>query len=212
MIVTNRHELWRRAYSFSDCGREPNGPSDVYTRVASNYRMPELMAALLFHQLDRLTAQSDCRRRSAEFLRDALADVEGLEPQVCKEYVQRHTYSLYCLRFSSAAFGGMSRDEFAFELQREGFRMNRGHRVFYETPMFRNVYQEMPHLSILPARPDYSSFECPVAEGLSRDVVWFRHGLLLDPEAELTRFVNTVRRIQRKSRRSRTLPNPRGME
>jgi HAD superfamily hydrolase (TIGR01509 family) len=202
MLVTNDPDLYEKAWSFSNCGRLRGEASTHYFRLASNCRMPEMLAALLVGQIDRLRVQTARRLEAVALLAELLADVEGIAPQGRREFALDMTYSLYMLRYQASAFGGLSRSAFMRELEAQGFAPLPGHPVFYRANYFASLYQDHPQLALSPGAPDYATLGCPVAEAVSAEVVWFRHGLLLSSDAELRRLVATIQEIQIKARRA----------
>lgn len=196
MLITKDAEIWRTAYSFFNCGRQPDGPSYLHTSLASNYRMSEMQAALLVGQLNRLDAQIEQRTDQVQALNELLRDVNGLIPQGRASYVTKQGYSMYMFRYKSEAFGGMSRQSFIEELNRLGYPAFRTYPVFYTTELFDALYERYPHMGILEHKPDYSNYHFPISHEIADEVVWLPHYFLFSPREELVRFQQDLLYIQ----------------
>jgi 3-amino-5-hydroxybenzoate synthase len=196
MVVMNDPGLYQTAYSLMNCGRMVNGPNNHYVLRGSNFRMPELLAALLVGQIERLDAQNRRRQTAAAHVSALLSEIDGITPQARRDYATEVTYSLYMFRYDPRAFGGLPRDAFIQALQKSGFEANAGHPLFFQAPFYRQLRDEMPHISDFNSCWDGTEDPCPVAQAVSDQVVWFRHVLLLEDQARLTALADATREIQ----------------
>ena len=102
MLVTNDEELWATAAAFRNHGRDPRTVPEgkheypyLHGAVGSNYRLTEMQSAIGRHQLTRLDAWLDERRRNAAALRDALLDLEILRIPTPAENTRHAYYRFY---------------------------------------------------------------------------------------------------------------------
>jgi perosamine synthetase len=70
-----------------------------YTTLGSNYRMPDVVAAIGVAQLDRVETLIDRRRAVAHRYTEQLSDVDGVRPPTDGAADERHVYQLYTVRF-----------------------------------------------------------------------------------------------------------------
>jgi dTDP-4-amino-4,6-dideoxygalactose transaminase len=104
MLTTNRHEIWERAWSFKDHGKNYDA---VYNRehgagfrwlhesFGTNWRMTEMQAALGRVALKKVPRWIETRRRHAETLTKALSRLPGLRIPATPAGSQHAYYKYY---------------------------------------------------------------------------------------------------------------------
>lgn len=104
MLVTNNEELWRRAWSFKDHGKDydavfhhehPDGFRWLVKSFGTNYRMTEMQAAIGRIQLRKLDAWVAKRRRLASILTEGFKEFEVLRVTCPPEHVYHSYYKYY---------------------------------------------------------------------------------------------------------------------
>ena len=102
MLITDDEELWAKAAAFRNHGRDPRSrPGDdhdyqyLHGSAGSNYRMTEMQSAIGRHQLTRLGAWLEERRRNAALLREALHDPEILRIPAPADKISHAFYRFY---------------------------------------------------------------------------------------------------------------------
>ena len=199
-ILTSDDEVLELCESYVNCGRASE--TDRFGRriMGFNYRMTEFQAAVLLAQLGRLEAQTSRRIERAARLRQALADVPGIEPLACDPRVTRQAIYQLILKYDARAFAGASRDRFVAALELEGIPCDG---LFYEplyrSPLFRVQPGEFP---AVPVAADgslpWTGTRCPVAERAAyEESVWLPHQLLLGSEQDVDDIVAAMAKIQR---------------
>ena len=103
MLTTNREEVWRRAWSYKDHGKDydavyaPHHPAGfrwLHGSFGSNWRMTEMQAAIGRVVLPKLPQWVDARRRHAAMLDQRLQDISGLRVPRPPAHL-RHAYYKY---------------------------------------------------------------------------------------------------------------------
>lgn len=77
-ILTNDEEMGKLAKHLTTTARVPHKWSFIHDQVGFNYRLPNINAALGCAQLEQLPNFIDCKRKLAEYYRDAFAGVAGV--------------------------------------------------------------------------------------------------------------------------------------
>ncbi|MFZ1075030.1 MAG: DegT/DnrJ/EryC1/StrS family aminotransferase [Minisyncoccia bacterium] len=137
----------------------------------SNYRMPEVVAAMGLVQLSRLETLTKQRQQLVKFLEKELAGIDGLTlPQVARG--NTHVYYRYAIKVDEKKLG-ISRDRLAEAMTAEGFGMSKGYvKPIYLLPLFQERkafnHTHFPFESnYYDGAPDYSKGSCPVVERLN---------------------------------------------
>lgn len=191
IILTNSKEYHERCWSIINVGRIPDGAWYEHHVLGSNYRLTEFQGALLRVQLTRLEEQAARRWENAKFLNEELAKIPGIRPLQVDDRVTMHAYHLYIFRYDSAAFGGMSREQFTAALTAEGIPCSVGYVPLYRTDLFRTQG------TVAGAKVDYTKVYCPVAERACADeAIWLFQSMLLGSREDMQDIVDAVAKIQ----------------
>lgn len=191
IILTNSKEYHERCWSIINVGRIPDGAWYEHHVLGSNYRLTEFQGALLRVQLTRLEEQAARRWENAKFLNEELAKIPGIRPLQVDDRVTMHAYHLYIFRYDSAAFGGMSREQFTAALNAEGIPCSVGYVPLYRTDLFRTQG------TVAGAKVDYTKVYCPVAERACADeAIWLFQSMLLGSREDMQDIVDAVAKIQ----------------
>ena len=119
-IVCNDDELADRLYSTTDCGRRKGDYFYAHHGYGSNYRMPELSAALLRVQLRRFPSQHRLRNEHAAYLSERMNAVEGISAMKPTPGTEEIGYYVFPFLFDPDVFHGMTRKEFTSVLHDRG--------------------------------------------------------------------------------------------
>lgn len=196
MIVTNNPAFADLCESYICGGREYGRPWYEHHRLGWNYRITEFQSAVLIEQLKRLEAQTTRRIRNARYLTVKLAAIPAVHPLHAPDWVTRHSYHIYVLRFDAAEFG-ITREEFARALLAEGIPCSTGYAApLYKSPVF---LEQRFHANGAPLASaiEYAGFaeRCPQAERAGREAVWIEHRLLLGEEQDMDDIARAVAKI-----------------
>ncbi|MGI9459664.1 MAG: DegT/DnrJ/EryC1/StrS family aminotransferase, partial [Pirellulales bacterium] len=134
MVVTNDTELWQRAWSFKDHGKDwdlVNAPSDgtyrfLHTSFGTNFRMTEIQAAVGRIQLQRLDTWHAERHENARFLSEGLRNCPGLTIFEPPSYCEHAYYRLYGYIQEEKLKSGWTRDQIIKVVREKGFNLGSG--------------------------------------------------------------------------------------
>ncbi len=199
ILLTNSEELYQRAAELHDLwtgglvqrSGEWGGGSFYseggwnFPQAAPNYRMSEILAALLSSQLTRLEAETQTRFENGKHLDGLLSRTKGVEPLRADARITRNAYHIFIFRYHSEGFGGLSRDRFVSALSAEGIPSSKGYvRGCHQHPLFLDTEgrEFWPYNRLLTDRAvDYRSMPCPNTDLLCSDqTVWSSGSFMLD--------------------------------
>ncbi|WP_142858388.1 DegT/DnrJ/EryC1/StrS family aminotransferase [Salinigranum halophilum] len=178
-VVTDDDELAERVGLLRSHGRVSGDyfgstGGGEYTTLGSNYRMPDIVAALGVAQLDRIEDLVARRRAVAHAYTERLAAVDGVTPPADGAGDERHVYQLYTVRFAP----WVDRDAVAERLAEHDIAS----KVYFD-PAHLSTYYRTEH--------DCEPGTLPVTEDLSSRVLSLpMHPNLSEPAVE--RVVTTL--------------------
>jgi dTDP-4-amino-4,6-dideoxygalactose transaminase len=129
MVVTNDAEAWSRAWAYKDHGKSyetvyhrehPPGFRWLHESFGTNWRMTEMQAVLGRRQLARLSTMVGSRRRHAEMLNRAFAELPALRITRPPEHVLHSYYKYYTFVRPEALKSGWSRDRIMQSVSERG--------------------------------------------------------------------------------------------
>lgn len=200
-IVSNDQAYIERCFLFGNCGRPKQDRTYQHSVLGSNYRMSELQAAVLRVQLTRLDEQITRRAANAALLDQLLGEVPGITPQAHDPRVTRNPHYMYMFRYDSAAFGGLSRQDFVDLLIAEGLPAFVAYLAIHRTPVFRDRTFGPRWRDDHALLPDYAQVSCPAAEQISDQGVWLHHRVLLGGEQDVVELVDAIKKVQTHAQR-----------
>ena len=204
-VLTNDDSLWERAILFRDAALpRDNGPlhGQPYANyfLAPNYKMGDLMAAVLRTQLEKVDGYIERKIATAEAIIDGLSDMDEITPQRVRPG-DRHSYWVLGFTLDSDTLG-CSAWEFAEEVSRAGVPLGGPYiGSGRDGPLYRNPFLAGPHgygQSRFPfdfkreTPVDYTQVECPRGE----DIMGRGVSLQMTPnisEAAVETIVSTIR-------------------
>ncbi len=129
MLITNRREVWERAWSYKDHGKSyeavyhrehPPGFRWLHESFGTNWRMTEMQAAIGRVQLRKLPGWVAKRRRNAAILTERFSRLPALRVTVPPEEVDHAYYKYYAFVRPEALKDGWDRDRVMLAVQAEG--------------------------------------------------------------------------------------------
>ena len=181
-IMTDNETLWERALIFSDCALPRNGgpfegrPYANYF-LAPNYKLNDLMAAVLIAQLKKVDGYIKKKIWAAQQIIEQVSDIEEITPQRVREG-DRNSYWVMGMTLDTDR---MECDawEFADALSHEGIPAGGPYiGSGKEGPLYRNQFLSEPNCYGRSRFPfdykrdkpvDYRFSDCPNGEKLMRD-------------------------------------------
>ncbi len=192
IVLTNDDELYERAWSLHNVGRVRDGAWYQHELLGRNLRMPELAAAILLVQLERLPEHMRIRDTNAGYLTAALTEeVPGITPIATDPRVTRESHHLYQMRYDPDAFGGRSRDDFLSALQAEGISpTSAGYVPLHQSPAIQRTLNDRFGPDSLTPHP------LPVAEAAGQSTIWLQQTALLGTKADMDSIIDAMKKIQ----------------
>jgi len=195
MVITDDDDLYAMMNSLRNVGRIEGGQWYDHYNPGCNYRITQMQAVLLSHQLKRLEEQTKQRNENGLYLNELLKNIEGITPLQRGEEITMHCYHIYIFKYDASKFGNFPRDKFAEMLAAEGVPCFKGYpHPLYKQPLFQN---KNFMCYAIPETADYSQIYCPVAErACSTDAVWILQHAMLGEKEDMENFVGAILKIQ----------------
>ncbi len=135
MLVTDDEDLWRRAWSLKDHGKDydavfydehPDGFRWLVKSFGTNYRMTEMQAAIGRVQLRKLDTWVAKRRKLASILAEGFEKFESMRVTCPPEYIYHSYYKYYVFVNPERLCKGWSRDRILASLTERGIPCGTG--------------------------------------------------------------------------------------
>ncbi len=144
----------------------------LYKLLGYNMRMSHIEAVIAYYQLRKINDFITRRRKIAKMLNERLSGIDGIKVPI-EEKNEKHVYYIYSININESKIG-WDRDTFVEALDHEGIEARRGYHVpLHKQELFLNINDpNVNHFALVNKYPDYSRFELPNAEKLSRTTIW----------------------------------------
>lgn len=207
MVLTSNESLWERALLFSDAALpRANGPyaGRPYANyfLAPNYRMTNVIAAILLSQIKKVDGYIERKIWAAQRIIEGLSDIETITPQAVRPG-DRNTYWTLGFTIDTDHFA-CDAWQFAEAVTKEGVAMGGPYiGSSKEGPLYRNPFLAEPNMygrSRFPfdyerERPvDYRQVACPNGEALMKRGI----NISMRPsftEEDITDIVTAIRKV-----------------
>jgi dTDP-4-amino-4,6-dideoxygalactose transaminase len=195
IILTNDADLAEQCWSIHNVGRSRTGGWYEHVMLASNYRLAEWEAAIIRVQLGRMEEQATVRSARAATLREALAEIEGLDPVPGDPRVTRNAYHIFKMWYQPDAFGGRSAADFARAIQAEGIHII----TTYGESLNRSrvIVERSRYIAEKLGQPKPPQASCPVSEEACQRGLWLMQNSLLAEEEDVLDVARAAAKIQR---------------
>jgi perosamine synthetase len=203
-MLTNSDSLIEKAYSYHNNGRgrAPLGANVKFEYVSSgaNLRLTELQGALLLAQMTRLEKQMKSRETNAAYLTSLLREIPGVIPAKDLEGCTRNAYHLYMMRYDSAKFAGLSRDNFLKAVNAEGIPAGDGYSPLQREPSIRATLTSRGGQRVFSKERIKTWDErnvLPVNDKLCAESVWLTQNMLIGERNDMDEIAAAIRRISK---------------
>ncbi len=195
IILTDDDELEELLRSYGNCGRSSTGIWYGHYRIAGNYRMSEIIGAILSVQLERYPELMARRKKNGEYLAGRLAEIPGFKPLVVQKQVTNHAWHLFIWRYNADEFEGLPRKRFIEAIQKEGVPVYHGYSIpLYKQPVFIEKNFDPKHAA---RKVDFSKIRCPVAErACDSESLWLTQSILLGNERDMEDIVKAAEKVR----------------
>ena len=129
MLTTNDHDLWQRAWSFKDHGKDhdaaykqqtSSGFRWLHNSFGTNWRLTEMQAAIGRSLLAKLPGQVELRRKNANILSQHFSTLPALRVTIPSEEIGHAYYKYYVFLRPEWLRDGWSREHFLQAVTAEG--------------------------------------------------------------------------------------------
>ncbi len=206
IITTNNPELAEKCIQYRSCGRHEGESWYIHYVLPLNYRLAEVLSAILLAQLERLDDQLKIKQVNAAYLAQGLNEVDGIHPVPGDGHTDVNGYYWYLLQYNQSKFAEVSRDRFVEALNAEGIPSHIGYPwPLSKNPMFESIQEGAAGCPY--TCPYYQGIvniknqHFPVAERICRETVVIPHQVLLAPREDLNDIVSAIRKIQDQAQR-----------
>jgi dTDP-4-amino-4,6-dideoxygalactose transaminase len=197
-IVCNDDLLAERIYSVSDCGRKPGKYFYSHFEYGTNYRLPELSAALLRSQLKKLPAQHVLRNENARYLAERLNSIDGITVMKPTDGAEEIGYYIYPFIFDPSKFADITKEGFKGKLDENGIPTDDCYPPLHRLTCFRE--------SLLREKIDYTQANWggsksddalfPVVSDIYERSLQLPHHVLLADRGKLDYIAQTIEQIR----------------
>lgn len=200
MTVTDRQDVWEKAWSYHNIGRVPDGGWYDHRVFGTNLRMTEFQAALILRGLELLPEHMDRRDECAFHLRKRLDEIEGVGYQAFPAGATRCAWHLFIFTYDREAMQGVSRDRFIEALAAEGIPVSRGYNPLYTEGMFRKGWDHTKppfSPSVYSGDVDYDKVSCPNCEFVCYDgSFWTSQSVLLGTTKDMDDIADAIIKVK----------------
>ena len=203
LLCQSEEHAWRAA-SIIDCGR-PHDPSGALEIQGGNYRMTELQAALLNVAIERFPAQFQQREEMADYMDEALSEVEGV--RLLRRDPRHQKRAVYCYSFAidPGSFGATNAIV-ARALKAEGIPCDRGYDPMYRYDLFQPTASRLAVPSAFPQYFDYEGMYLPVVERISgAEAMWLGEEIFRAGASGVDDVIAALRKVGTALRRDTAL-------
>ena len=217
ILLTNREEIYWRAAELHDLwtgglvqrsgdwggGSFTAGSGWTFPQAAPNYRLAELLAALLGSRLRNLEAETQRRADNGNYLNGLLAETDGVGPLNHDPRITRNSYHIFIFKYWRDAWRDLDRELFVKALKAEGIPAGTGYKkACHRHPLFTDVggRKIWPYNRPMTDRAvDYTKMDCPQADRVcDAETIWFTGSFMLDgSREEMERVVHAIEKIRR---------------
>jgi len=188
IVTTNHLEVRQGLYEYMDMGRwTEREDKTVRLDMTSNFRMPELVAAILYTQLQRIDDQIETRERNFTYLAERLKEIDGIEPFDRDPRVTRWSIYYWNFRYNQKKFDDISRDKFLQAVNAEGAPIGVGAhgRPVYLNPLFLSMDER------------YTKTHCPEAERIyETEALCISHPCFLGDKEDMDLIFGAVKKVR----------------
>jgi dTDP-4-amino-4,6-dideoxygalactose transaminase len=203
IVLTNHEELRQNMYAWMDMGRwTERSDKSIRLGITSNFRMPELTAAVLLTQMARFDEQIETRERNFTYLAEGLKAIDGIEPFDRDPRVTRWSIYYWNFKFNQAKFDGITRDKFLQAINAEGVPVGVGAHgaPVYKNPLFQSITGGNTWPIKYPTynKPlDYTKVCCPEAERIYQtEALCISHPVFLGEREDMDLILEAIRKVR----------------
>ena len=145
VLVTNNRDLFEKCLLISDFGlrlkselKLKKNKKYIETGFGFKHRIHPMAAAAALYEMTKLKYYIKLRHKRLNFITKKLKKINGLEPPITKDYVNRGAFYSYRIKFKKEYFKNINFNFFITALQKEGLQVRKAGNPPLETlPYFK---------------------------------------------------------------------------
>ena len=216
ILLTNMEESYWRAAELHDLwtgglvqrsgdwggGSFSAGRDWTFPQAAPNYRLAEILAALLSSRLRNLEWETQRRHDNGCYLNGRLAETHGVGPLIDDPRITRNSYHIFIFKYWREAWRGLDRELFVKALRAEGIPASAGYsQACHRHPLFTDVSGRSvwPYNRLLTDHAvDYTEMACPQADQVCEaETIWFTGSFMLDGNREeMDQVIDAIEKVR----------------
>ena len=197
IVTTNNPDYAEMLDQYRSCGRHANESWYVHYVFPVNYRLAEVLSAMLMAQLEKLDGWVKQKNENAAYLGGKLKEIDGITPYPGDDNTDVNGLYMYLLNYDKEKFSGVSRNKIVEALNAEGIPSHIGYPwPLHKNPMFLPEYlpEKEPYVN------DYyrsiKDLELPVIERLCAETIVIPHQVLISPQSDMDDIVTAFKKIK----------------
>jgi dTDP-4-amino-4,6-dideoxygalactose transaminase len=194
VLLCRTQNMAEQAASIVDCGRPKDAGQNNFT-LGTNYRLPELQAALGMVALERLPEQMKERAEHVAYLEENLNKLPGI--RLLRHDIRNTVRSFYryILAIDPQVFGA-EHQVVCFALAGEGIPCDHGYPAMHHYDLFQPWLTRLPVPSAFPERFQFEKLHFPEAERASEDeAVWLDEAIFRAGKQGIDDVVNALKKL-----------------
>ncbi|KQC13817.1 MAG: hypothetical protein APR63_07400 [Desulfuromonas sp. SDB] len=199
MILTNNEKIADLARSISNCGRNPDGLWYAHYLWGGNYRMTEFQGALLQVQLSRYTELHEKRELAADYLDQAIRQLEGYNTLSPIPSSSRSSWHIFVFKLDLEKWDGIGKNKIIEAIRAEGIPISPGYSLpVYQQPLFKvkNFGLDHDFSRIFNDLPDFEKFHLPCTEqAVFHQGLWLTQNIMLAENQQLDVLVDGLAKV-----------------
>ena len=106
IVLTDDDQLADRARLIHNIGRVIDRPDYEHYILSSNYRLAELLAALLLSKFQSLPQEVETKHCNGQYIADSLRGIGGVEPLKRDPRITKRGYYYFVIKYDPEEFSG----------------------------------------------------------------------------------------------------------
>ncbi len=195
MLICRDANMAERAASIIDCGRAKDAQKLNFS-MGTNYRLPELQAALGIVGLKRFPEQMAQRQASMDYLEESLSVFEGVRLLKRDLRHTRRSFYRYIFAIDPQIFNA-SHFAVCYALNAEGIPTYAGYPAMHRYDLFQPKLSRLPVPSAFPEYFDFEHMRFPMAEKASQEeAVWVNESIFRDGQRGVDDLVSALQKVK----------------
>lgn len=205
IITTNNPELAEKCIQYRSCGRHAGESWYSHYVFPVNYRLAEILSAVLLAQVEKLDEWTRKRDENSKYLAELLKGIDFITPYPGDGHTDVNGHYYFLMHYDKEKCMGVERNRFVEALNAEGIPCHIG----YPWPLNKNpMFDSIPEgakgcpftCKYYGKKISFSDMSFPVTERICRETVIIPQQVLLSPQPELDDIRKAIIKIRDNAR------------